>query len=80
MHREEHDFSEIDAMIGYLLQETSLSPADATETVGITMDDGIVVIDNGRVHGIIEWEITYDDGAFHVIRTSGHLAPDARIT
>jgi hypothetical protein len=67
-------------MITHLRRETSLPIADVTETVGIAMADGVVVIDNGLIHGIIEWEVGYDGDAFHVIRTSGYLAPDARIT
>jgi hypothetical protein len=82
MAREEHHFGTRDDITGYLVSATGSSPEQAAETVDIVMQDGVVLLDNsheGSIFAAKTWEITYDDGVFHVVHESGYLTADGRI-
>jgi len=45
----------------------------------LATEDGIVLLDNGKIFGFRAWEITYEDGIFHVVHEFGYLTADGEV-
>ncbi len=45
----------------------------------MAIEDGIVLLDNGKIFGFRAWEITYEDGIFHVVHEFGYLTADGEV-
>jgi predicted oxidoreductase len=79
MARELHTFGSPEEITAYLLAETGKTPEQIAQTVGWAIEDGIVLLDNGRIFGARAWEITHDHGIFRVVHEFGYLTADGEI-
>jgi hypothetical protein len=69
-----------DSSCAYLIQEAGRSPELAAEAVGIAVEDGVVLLDNGQIFGFRAREVTYDEeGTFHVVHEFGYLADGGEV-
>lgn len=79
MAREVHRFGSRDQLTGYLIHEAGRSPEQAAEAVAIAVEDGVVLLDNGKIFGFRAWEITFDGGIFRVVHEFGYLAEGGEV-
>ncbi len=63
----------------YLLADTGRTPEQIAEIVALAIEDGIVLLGNGKIFGFRAWEITYEDGIFHVVHEFGYLTADGEV-
>ena len=63
----------------YLLADTGRTPEQIAEIVAWAIEDGIVLLDNGKIFGFRAWEITYEDGIFRVVHEFGYLTADGEL-
>jgi hypothetical protein len=80
MAREQYTFGSPQEITAYLLTETGKTPELIAHAVTYAIEDGIVLLDDGQISGARAWEITYDDGAFHVTHDFGYLTADGEIS
>lgn len=79
MAKEFRQFTSPEQLIGYLIHEAGRSLGLAAEAADIAVEDGVVLLDNGRISGFRAWEITYDGGVFRVMHEFGYLAEGGEV-
>jgi hypothetical protein len=79
MARENLTFTTPDALSAYLREQTLMTGEQVTATIAAAAEDGIVLVDNGKIHDARAWEITCEDGTFRVMYEHGYLTWDGRI-
>jgi hypothetical protein len=79
MAREARQFGSRVQLTDYLIHEAGRSPELAAEAADIAVEDGVVLLDNGKIFGFRAWEITYDEGMFHVVHEFGYLAEGGEV-
>jgi hypothetical protein len=80
MAREVREFQSRDQLTAYVIQEAGRGPELAAEAVGIAVEDGVVLLDNGQIFGFRAWEVTYDEkGTFRVVHEFGYLAEGGEV-
>jgi hypothetical protein len=66
-------------LAAYLHDQTSMSSEQIADSIRAASQDGIVLIDNGKILGARAWEITFENGIFSVVHEFGYLTADGRI-
>lgn len=79
MARELRTFRSPEDITAYLLADTVKTPEQIAEIIAWVIEDGIVVLDNRKVFGFRAWEITYEDGIFHVVHEFGYLTAGGEV-
>ncbi len=79
MAREVHRFGSRDQLTRYLIQDAGRSPELVAEAVAIAVEDGVVLLDNGKIFGFRAWEITYDGDTFRVVHEFGYLTASGEV-
>jgi hypothetical protein len=79
MAREQLTFTTPAGLAGYLNEVTSMSTEMIAASIRAAVEDGIVLVDNGKIADAKAWEITCENGTFSVVYESGYLTADGRI-
>jgi hypothetical protein len=79
MAREQLTFTSPADLAAYLHDQTTMSSEKITGSIRTAAEDGIVLIDGGKIQDAHAWEITYGNGIFTVVHEYGYLTEDGRI-
>jgi hypothetical protein len=79
MARETHTFGSPEDLATYLAAATRKTPERIAEIVASVIDDGVILLDNGKIFGFRAWEITYEDETFAVVHEFGYLTADGEV-
>jgi len=79
MARETHTFSSPEDLATYLVAATRKASEEIAEIVASVIEDGVILLDNGKIIGFQAWEITYEDETFEVVHEFGYLTADGEV-